>query len=72
MRLEIRVIPNAKQSSVDMKNGMFHIRTTAKAADGKANEAVVKLLAEHFGVAKSSIRIVRGHTARTKLVEVLR
>jgi uncharacterized protein YggU (UPF0235/DUF167 family) len=70
--LTVRVVPGAKHAAVSEKDGVFYIRTTAKAADGKANEAVVKLLAEHFGVSKSSIRIVRGHTARTKLVEVLR
>ena len=37
---------------------------------GKANDAVVRLLAEHFGVAKSRVWIVAGHTSRSKIVEV--
>lgn len=41
-----------------------------RAVDGQANTAVVALLAKHFGVAKSSIEIVRGHTSRLKVVRV--
>jgi len=37
---------------------------------GKAKEWLIKLLAEHFGVAKSRIKIVSGHTSRLKVVEV--
>jgi hypothetical protein len=41
-----------------------------RAIDGKANEALAKVLAKHFGVAKSRVTIVRGHTSRTKIVEI--
>lgn len=41
-----------------------------RAVDGAANDGVVKLLAVHFGVPKSRVTIVRGHTSRQKLVEV--
>lgn len=40
------------------------------AVDGKANAAVVKLLASHFGVAKSAVRLLRGGTAKHKIFEV--
>ena len=38
--------------------------------DGRANEAVIELLAEHFDVPKGSLRIVRGHTSRQKVIEI--
>jgi len=41
-----------------------------RAAEGAANAGVEKALAAHFGVAPSRVRIVRGHTSRTKRVEV--
>lgn len=41
-----------------------------RAVDGKANEAVIALLAEHFGVAKADVAIVRGHQSRHKLIRV--
>ena len=50
------------------EDGALRVRVTATATDGKANKAVVKLLAKHLGVAPSSIEIVRGHTSRDKLI----
>jgi hypothetical protein len=38
--------------------------------EGKANEAVIKLLARHFKVPKSAVKIVVGLTGRTKIVDV--
>lgn len=42
-----------------------------RAVDGKANEAVIGLLAKHFHVPKSRVEIVRGHTSRNKIVRIL-
>lgn len=41
-----------------------------RAVDGKANDALVRVLAEHFGVSKSRVTIVHGHASRTKIVEI--
>lgn len=41
-----------------------------RAVDGKANEALVRVLAEHFAVPKSKVAIVRGQASRTKIVEI--
>ena len=41
-----------------------------RAVDGQANTAVIELLAKHFGVPKSTIEIVRGHTSCVKVVRV--
>ena len=38
--------------------------------DGRANEALVAFLAKRAGVAKGAVRIVSGHSAREKLVEI--
>jgi len=38
--------------------------------DGKANQAVIEILAKHFSVKKSDIEIIRGHTTRQKLIKV--
>ena len=42
----------------------------AKPHDGEANEALVKVLAKHFGVPKTSITITRGGRSRNKTVEL--
>ncbi len=41
----------------------------AKAHDGEANDALVKLLSKHFKIPKTTIKIIRGQKSRTKLVE---
>lgn len=47
---------------------VVHVRE--RAVDGKANAAVERVVAAHLGVAPSRVAIVRGHTARTKLIRV--
>lgn len=41
-----------------------------RAVDGAANEGVVRVLADHFGVPPRDVTILRGHTSRMKRVEV--
>jgi uncharacterized protein len=41
-----------------------------RAVDGAANSAVVDALAHHFGVAKSAVEIISGHSARLKRVRL--
>ena len=66
----VRVQPGASRNEIAERDGQLVVRVTAQPADGKANKAVVKLLAKHFGVPPTSIEIVRGHTRRDKLVRV--
>ncbi len=70
-RVEIRVVPRAKRNAVEIgPAGELTVRVTAPPEDGRANDAVREALAEHFGVARSRVAIVRGHTARRKVVEI--
>lgn len=74
VKINLKVIPQAKTSKVeqatlnDNGNISLKVRVTAPPENGKANEAVIKLLAEHFKVSKSSIDIVSGWTSRQKVV----
>jgi uncharacterized protein (TIGR00251 family) len=71
--IQVRVIPRAKRDEVGGERaGRLLVRTTAVPVDGRANDAVRKLLAEHFGVALRDVEIVSGHTARDKTVTILR
>ncbi len=71
MDLEIRAQPRAKRNAVEVGDGgRVVVRVTAPPEGGKANEAVIALLAKGLGIAKRSIELVRGHTARTKLVRI--
>lgn len=48
----------------------LEVRVAAAPADGAANDEVIKLLAKALGLAKSSLTIVSGHTARFKRIEL--
>lgn len=67
LRLAVRVQPRASRNEIQgVKDGKLRIRTTAAPTDGKANKAVIKLLAGYLGVAPSRINLVHGMTQRNK------
>lgn len=71
MRIVVHTRPQARQSKVEkISDGVYRVWVTATPEKGKANTALLKLLAEHFHVSKSAVRIVIGKTAREKLVEI--
>jgi uncharacterized protein len=68
-KLWITVKPQSKKSAVKkISEAEYAVSVNAPAREGKANEAVIELLARHFSVPKSSIRIIRGQTGRRKLI----
>jgi len=71
-RITVRVLPRSSKNEIvgEKEDGAIKIKTTAAPVDGAANEAVIKLLAEYYGVKKSAVMIVRGHTSKTKIVEI--
>jgi hypothetical protein len=70
-RLTVEVRPRAGRDEIaGWQGARLRVRVAAPPADGAANEAVRALLAERLGCAPSRIEIVRGHTARIKIVRV--
>ena len=70
MKLNIKVIPNAKHNKLVEEPGRIKVYLTAPALEGKANESLIEFLAEHFKVKKNRISIIRGLTSREKVVEI--
>ena len=68
--INLRVIPNAKKNEVSEEGGIFKVRVKAPAVGGKANKAVIEVLADFFKVKKRDIRIVRGAKSREKVIEI--
>ena len=70
-RISVTVKPNAKHADITpLSDTEFRVAVPAPAQDGKANEALIEILAGYFGVPKSTITILRGHSARKKLIEL--
>jgi uncharacterized protein len=70
MRIEVKVTPKAAANRIIEAEGMWRVYVTAPAVDGRANRAVTRMLAKHFGVAPSAIDVVRGQNARLKLIDI--
>ena len=70
MRIQIKVIPMAKSESVIREANGYVVRVKEPAKEGNANKAVIKLLANYFGVSQGSLDIIYGKTSRNKIVEI--
>jgi uncharacterized protein len=71
--LAIRLTPRADRDALvagATPDDPLRARVTAPPVDGQANAALVKLVAKALGVPKSGVSVVKGHTARDKVVRV--
>src|ERR1700756_1519173 len=70
-RLRLRVSPGSGRAEVVGRYGdAWKGRVTARPEQGRANEAVVRLMADTFALPLSAVTIVSGHGARDKIVEL--
>jgi uncharacterized protein len=69
--LELHVQPGASRSEFAGKHGeRIKVRLAARAVDGKANDALIAFLAEHYNVPKRNVRIESGLKSRQKRVVI--
>lgn len=71
-RLTVRVTPRGGRDAIDRAgdDGVLRVRVAAAPADGRANAAVLRIVARALGVPHTRLRIVSGATSRTKVLEV--
>lgn len=69
-RLALRVTPGARSEGIELGADRVLVKVRAKPHDGAANTAVLALLAAALGVATSRLDLLRGATARDKLVQL--
>lgn len=71
LTLRVRVKPNARASALEQApDGSWVARLKAPPIDGKANDELIALVAEHFHCRKAAVRITGGATARLKRLTV--
>lgn len=69
--LRIKVKPNSREASLTQEpDGTWLAKVKAPPVDGKANAALVALVAEHFNCRKSAVTIRTGASSRLKLVKI--
>ena len=72
MKIQVKVKPRSKTEDVtrEMDGNVYVVRVKEPPVEGKANRAVLKLLAKHLGVPESRLSIVSGLTSKNKVIEV--
>ncbi|MGH7773281.1 MAG: DUF167 domain-containing protein [Candidatus Binatia bacterium] len=70
-KISVTVKPRAKRREVrKTADGEYSASVQAPAREGKANQALIELLADYFSVPKSSVKVIRGQAGRRKLIEI--
>jgi|DewCreStandDraft_4_1066084.scaffolds.fasta_scaffold01124_30 uncharacterized protein (TIGR00251 family) len=71
--LEVTVIPHAPENCIaGVRNGSLLVKVTAAPENGKANKAVLEVLADAAGIAPSQMQILRGGRSRHKSIRMPR
>lgn len=71
VRLAVQITPNARKTEViGVLDDVLKLKLQAQPIEGKANDALVRYLAERLSVPRSAVTITHGHTSKRKLVAV--
>jgi uncharacterized protein YggU (UPF0235/DUF167 family) len=68
--IALRVTPKASRNAITRDGDDLRIYVTTVPENGKANTAVIKLLAKALGIPKSSLTLIRGETSRDKVFQI--
>ena len=70
-KISVQVHPNAARDEVvGFTDGVLQVRVSAPPVRGKANRELIALLSQILGMSKSSLSIVKGHTAKNKIIAI--
>jgi uncharacterized protein (TIGR00251 family) len=71
VRITVHVTPRARRSGIErLPDGAYRVAVTAPAHEGQANDAVIAVVAAHFGVSRGRVRLVAGRRGRRKVIEI--
>jgi uncharacterized protein (TIGR00251 family) len=70
VKIQVKVKPGSKTEEVSQEGDSFVVKVKEPPREGRANQAVIRLLAQHFGVPQSQVRILSGFGSRNKVIEV--
>lgn len=71
MRIYVKVSPRSSKNEIIQISEMeYKVKLTAPPVNNKANEMLIKILAEYFKVSKNSVGIAGGKTAKIKIIDI--
>ena len=71
MKIQVRVKPNSRTEEINQEGDNFIVKVKEPPKEGRANQAVIKLLAKHLGVSQGQVRILSGFKSKDKVIEVV-
>ena len=70
MKIQVKVKHDSKTQEVSQEGNFFLVKVKEPPKKGRANQAVIQLIAQHFGVSQSQVKILSGFKSRNKIIEV--
>jgi uncharacterized protein len=71
IRIELKVITRAKKEEISrISENKYRVKTSVPPEKGRANERIIEMLCEKFGVKRKDIEIVSGEISSRKIVEI--
>lgn len=71
MRITIHAKPGAQKNAVEkIDHEEYVVSVKEPPVQGRANKAIIELLADHFGVSKTSVNLISGRTSRQKIFKI--
>jgi len=72
MKIFVKAKPNSKNENIEqVDESHFIISVKEPPIQGKANEAIIRVIAEYFNVNRSQVRLASGFSSREKIFEIL-
>ena len=71
MKIQVKVFPKSSREQIVNKDGIIKAYIKAAPEKGKANKALIGLIAKEYDVSKKDVKIMTGLTGRNKVVEVI-
>jgi len=71
VKIQVRVKPNSRTEEVSQEGDNFVVKVKEPPKEGKANQAVIRLLAKHLGLSQSRVKILSGFKSKNKVIEIV-
>jgi len=73
MKINVKVTTKSKKDGIefDSNQNLYKIKISIAPEEGKANKALIELLASYFKVKRSEIKIITGKTSKKKIIEII-
>jgi len=71
MVVKVKVIPRAKKFRIEPFVQGLKVYLTKSPVKGQANKQLIEVIAQHYGVKKNKISIVKGQRQRDKILEII-